>query len=140
MNTDGRLTLDVTWAFKVQAVYDLPAGFMVSANFVNHDGAHLVRRASARPVTGIPESTNILLQKRGTFGRLPDVSLFDMRLQKDFKLGDTVRFSVFVDALNLLNEDAHEGVQSTIVTSSVFNYPFDPVDPRRFMLGAKLRF
>jgi len=26
------------------------------------------------------------------------------------------------------------------VTSSVFNYPFDPVDPRRFMLGAKLRF
>jgi hypothetical protein len=31
-------------------------------------------------------------------------------------------------------------VQSTIVTSSVFNYPFDPVDPRRFMLGAKLRF
>jgi len=121
-------------------VYDLPAGFMVSANFVNHDGAHRVRRASARSVTDIPESPNILLQKRGTFGRLPDVSLLDMRLQKDFKLKDNVRFSVFVDALNLLNEDAYEGVQSTIVTSSVFNYPFDPVDPRRFMLGAKLRF
>jgi hypothetical protein len=29
-----------------------------------------------------------------------------MRLQKDFKLKDNVRFSVFVDALNLLNEDA----------------------------------
>jgi len=27
-----------------------------------------------------------------------------------------------------------------VVTWSVFNYPFDPVDPRRFMLGAKLRF
>jgi outer membrane receptor protein involved in Fe transport len=139
VNTDGRLTLDVTWAFKVQAVYDLPAGFMVSANFVNHDGAHMVRRANARSTTDIPESPNILLQKRGTFGRLPDVSLFDMRLQKDFKF-DKVNVSLFVDALNLLNEDAVEGVQSTIVTSSVFNYPFDPVDPRRFMLGAKLRF
>jgi outer membrane receptor protein involved in Fe transport len=139
VNTDGRLTLDVTWAFKFQAVYDLPAGFMVSANFVNHDGAHRVRRRSSRSVTDIPESPNILLQKRGTYGRLPDVSLFDMRLQKDFKF-DKVNFSLFVDALNLLNEDAWEGVQSTIVTSSVFNYPFDPVDPRRFMLGAKLRF
>ncbi len=138
---DNELNAEVKrWAFKLQAVYDLPAGFMVSANFVNHDGAHLVRRASARSVTDIPESPNILLQKRGTFGRLPDVSLFDMRLQKDFKLKENVRFSVFVDALNLLNEDAYEGVQSTIVTSSVFNYPFDPVDPRRFMLGAKLRF
>jgi hypothetical protein len=139
VNTDGRLTLDVTWAFKFQAVYDLPAGFMVSANFVNHDGAHRVRRASARSVTDIQESPNILLQKRGTFGRLPDVSLFDMRLQKNFKF-EKVNVSLFVDALNLLIEDAYEGVQSTVVTSSVFNYPFDPVDPRRFMLGAKLRF
>jgi hypothetical protein len=140
VNTDGRLTLDVTWAFKVQAVYDLPAGFLVSANFVNHDGAHRVRRGSARSVTDIPEGTNVLLQKRGTFGRLPDVSLLDVRLQKDFKVGSRVRFSVFADALNLLNNDAYEGVQSTIVTSSVFDWPFDPVDPRRVMLGAKLRF
>jgi outer membrane receptor protein involved in Fe transport len=140
VNTDGRLTLDVTWAFKFQAVYDLPAGFMVSANFVNHDGAHRVRRGSARDATDIPEGTNVLLQKRGTFGRLPDVSLLDVRLQKDFKVGPKVRFSVFADGLNILNSDAYEGVQSTIVTSSVFNYPFDPVDPRRVMLGAKLRF
>jgi hypothetical protein len=47
---------------------------------------------------------------------------------------------VFADALNLLNEDAYEGVQSSSVTSSVFLWPFDPVDPRRVMLGAKFRF
>jgi outer membrane receptor protein involved in Fe transport len=140
VNTDGRLTLDVTWAFKVQAVYQLPAGFLVSANFVNHDGAHVVRRGTVREITRIPEGTTILLQERGENGRLPDVTLFDMRLQKDFALGKTAEFSVFVDALNILNDDATEGVQSTVVTSSVYNFPFDPVDPRRFMLGAKLRF
>jgi hypothetical protein len=140
VNTDGRLTLDVTWAFKLQAVYQLPAGFLLSANFVNHDGAHQVRRGSVRGITQIPEGTTVLLQTRGTFGRLPEVSLLDVRLQKDFKLGKNVRFSVFADGLNLLNDDAVEGVQSTIVTSAVFNYPFDPVDPRRVMLGAKLRF
>ncbi len=63
-----------------------------------------------------------------------------MRLQKDFKLGKNVKLSVFADALNLLNEDAYESVQSSTVTSSVFLYPFDPVDPRRLMLGAKFRF
>ena len=113
---------------------------MVSASFVNHDGAHKVRRGTVRDITNIPEGTTILLQKRGEIGRLPDVSLLDMRLQKDFKLGDNVRFSVFADALNLTEQRRHEGVQSTIATSSVFTTPFDPVDPRRLMLGAKLRF
>jgi hypothetical protein len=113
---------------------------MISANFVNHDGAHIVRRGSASDVTLIPEGSTILLQKRGEAGRLNDVTLLDMRLQKDFKLSPKVRLSVFADALNLLNNDTPEGVQSSIVTSSVFLYPFDPVDPRRVMLGAKLPF
>ena len=140
VETDGRLTLDVAWAFKVQGMYQLPAGFLVSASFSNHDGAHRVRRGTVGDITQIPEGTTILLQKRGTFGRLPDVSLLDVRLQKDFNLGSKARFSVFADGLNLLNNDAYEGVQSTLATSSVFNWPFDPVDPRRVMLGAKLRF
>jgi len=140
INTDGRLTGDVTWAFKLQAVYQLPAGFLVSANFVNHDGANIVRRANVGDVTLLPEGSRILLQQRGTAGRLKDVTLLDMRVEKDFKVGPRVRFSVFADVLNLLNDDTPEGVQSSIVTSSVFLYPLDPVDPRRVMLGAKLRF
>jgi hypothetical protein len=63
-----------------------------------------------------------------------------MRLQKEFKVGPKVHFTVFADALNLLNDDTPEGVQSSFVTSSVYLYPIDPVDPRRVMLGAKLRF
>jgi hypothetical protein len=31
-------------------------------------------------------------------------------------------------------------VESSLVTSGVYNFPFSTVDPRRFMLGAKFRF
>jgi len=58
-------------------------------------------------------NTNVLiLQPRGENGRIDGVMFLDARIQKDFKLG----------------------------ASSVFWYPSDPVDPRRLMLGAKLRF
>ena len=141
VNAQGRLRSDVEWQFKVQVVYQLPAGFLVSANFTSRSGAHLIRRTRvSADITGIPESNVLLLQPRGENGRLDGVTLLDFRLQKDFRLSEDVRFSVFADALNLFNTDVTQTVQSSNVTSSVFNYPLRPVDPRRVMLGAKLRF
>jgi outer membrane receptor protein involved in Fe transport len=141
VNTDGPLVLDVPWNFKVQAMYQLPAGFLVSGNFSHRAGPHIVRRATlGEAIIGAPEGRLVLLQPRGQLGRLPSVTFLDMRLQKDFKFGSSVKFSVFADALNLLNETAYESVQTSTATSSVFLWPFDPVDPRRVMLGAKLRF
>jgi outer membrane receptor protein involved in Fe transport len=143
VNAEGRLRSDVEWQFKAQLVFQLPAGFLVSGNFSHRSGAHLIRRYRVpTDVTGIPaDSTNVLiLQPRGENGRIDSVTLFDARLQKDFKLSGKVKLSVFADVLNLLNEDATQSVQSTLVTSSVFWYPSDPVDPRRAMIGAKFRF
>ncbi len=141
MNTDGRLRLDVTWTTKAQLVVKLPAGFMASGSFSYRQGAYVVRRGRVpSSITNISEGTNILLQKRGENGRIPSVTFLDLRVEKDFKLSDKVKFSVFADILNSLNEDAYEGVQSSTVTSSAYLNPFDPVDPRRVMIGAKLRF
>jgi len=141
VNSDGPLVLDIPWNFKTQLVYQLPAGFLVSGNFSYRAGPYIVRRSTlGEDIIGTPEGRRILLQPRGELGRIPSVTFLDMRLQKDFKLGKSARLSVFADALNLLNEDAYEGVQSTTATSSVFLWPFDTVDPRRIMLGAKLRF
>lgn len=143
VNADGRLRSDVAWQVKTQLVYQLPAGFLVSANFSYRSGAHLIRRIRlGADVTGIPvDNTNVLiLQPRGENGRIESVTFLDARLQKDFKLSEKVKFSVFADALNLLNESATQSVVSTLVTSGAFWFPVDPVDPRRVMLGAKLRF
>jgi hypothetical protein len=141
VNADGRLKSDVTWQFKLQAVYQLPAGFLVAANFSQRDGAHIVRRTRAlRSITMVPENTPILLQPRGENGRLEDVTLLDLRVQKDFKLGQRARLSVFADALNLLNKDTTQGVVTSLVESSSFLFPLEPLTPRRLMLGAKVRF
>ena len=141
VNTDGRLRLDVTWSAKGQFVYQLPWDFLVSGNVAYRNGAWTLRRARVSgDLTNIPEGTTIMLQKRGENDRLPDVTQVDMRLQKDFRFGKNVRLGVFVDGLNLLNEDSWETVGSSLVTSGTFNHLSTPVFPRRFMLGAKFRF
>jgi hypothetical protein len=141
VNVDGRLKSDVEWQFKVQAIYKFPAGFLASANFTSRSGAHLVRRTRAlRGITLIPENTPILLQPRGENGRLESLTILDMRLQKDFKIGATSGISLFADAFNLLNSDTTEGVITSLVESSSFLYPNNVVNPRRFMLGAKFHF
>jgi outer membrane receptor protein involved in Fe transport len=140
VNVDGRLKSDVEWQFKMQALYQLPAGFMVSANFSHRSGAHIVRRTrELGDITGL-ERTPVLLQPRGENGRLEDVTILDMRLQKDFRVNDDIRFSLFADAFNVLNSDTTEGVITSLVESDSYLFPLSPVTPRRFMLGAKVKF
>jgi outer membrane receptor protein involved in Fe transport len=141
VNVDGRLKSDVAWQLKAQLVYQLPGGFLVSASFSNRDGAHIVRRTRAlRDITQVPENRPVLLQPRGENGRLKDVTILDMRLQKDFRLGGDVHLAVFADALNLINGNATQGVVTSLVESSSYLYPLEPMTPRRLMLGAKLKF
>ncbi len=141
VNVDGRLKSDVAWQFKAQALYEFPAGFLVSANFSHRSGAHIVRRTRAlRGITLVPENTPILLQPRGENGRLENVTILDARLQKDFKFGENATLSLFADAFNLLNSNTTEGVITSLVESESYLYPLSPVTPRRLMLGAKVKF
>jgi hypothetical protein len=141
VNTDGRLRLDVTWSAKGQFLYKLPWDMLVSANVAFRNGAWSLRRVRVSDdITNIPDGTTILLQKRGERPRLDSITQVDMRFQKDFRFGKDLKLGFFVDALNLLNEDSPETVQSSLVTSAVFDYYSAPVFPRRFMLGAKFRF
>ena len=139
VNGVGRLNGDIGWQFKLQFVWQMPAGFVFSTSMDHRDGAHRLRRRNfPAAVTGI--SSSVTMSPRGSFGRLPSFTIIDARLQKDFKLGGSKLLSVFVDALNLNNEDANQAVQSTNVSSGVYQYPSVFAQPRRFMLGAKASF
>jgi len=141
VNADGRLRSDVEWQIKSQVLYRLPAGFLASANFSYRSGAWLIRRYKVpTDITNIPDQPILLLQPRGDNGRIDGVTMLDLHLEKDFKLGKGVSFLVFSDIINLLNDSATQTVQSTLVTSQVFWYPSEPVNPRRAMIGAKVRF
>ncbi len=119
MNVDGRLKSDVEWQFKVQAV--LPAAGRVPGLRELHATATARTSCGARArcatITHVPENTPILLQPRGENGRLEDVTILDIRLQKDFRLGEKVRLALIGDAFNLLNSDTTEGVMTSLVES-----------------------
>ena len=85
-----------------------------------------------------PTCANESIQIRGL--RRSSFTLLDVRLQKDFRLGQKVQLSLFADALNLINADTTQSMLSTLVDSSSFWFPSEPVDPRRVMFGSKLRF
>jgi hypothetical protein len=139
VNLDGRLVGDVGWQGKAQAVVRLPLGLQASASVDAREGAHRIRtRAISGSIAGV--SSTVLLQPRGDFGRLAPVTIVDARLQKDFTLSRGVRLGLFMDALNLNNENAPQGVVSANVTSSSYQFPTTFVAPRRFMLSGKFSF
>ena len=140
VNLDGRLVGDVGWQGKFQGVVRLRWGIQASASLDAREGAHRIRTRSIPASIAGQGSTTILLQPRGDFGRLSAVTIVDARLQKDFALGRGARLGLFLDALNLNNENAPQGVQSANVTSSVYQYPNTFVFPRRFMLSGKFSF
>jgi len=140
VNLDGRLVGDVGWQYKLQGVVRLPLGLQASASLDYHEGPHKIRtRSVPSSIAGQP-GTTIMLQPRGELGRLPSVTLIDARLQKDFALGRGARLGLFMDVLNLANENAHQAVVSANVTNSSYQYQSAFVVPRRLMLSAKFTF
>jgi outer membrane receptor protein involved in Fe transport len=140
VNKAGRLPGDVTWQFKLQFVWQLPAGFLFSTNVDHRTGAHRTRTRflSSALTGGIPNY--VTLSPRGTVGRLPTFTMVDARIQKDFKLGGNKRISVFADMLNLTNENSPQAVRDSIVGSATYQYPDSFPFPRRVMIGAKAGF
>jgi hypothetical protein len=84
--------------------------------------------------------STILAERIDGSRRVGSWNLLDVRFQKDFTLGANTRFALFADGLNLLNNDANDGIGSRLGTSDSFGVPTDFVLPRRLMLGAKLTF
>ncbi|MEM6703718.1 MAG: TonB-dependent receptor [Acidobacteriota bacterium] len=139
VNSGGRLRGDIPWQVKAQFVYQLPKGFLAAVNFSARDGANRVRRTRV-PTSLVGQSTTILAVERGDFGRLDEQYLFDLRLEKDFKLNDRFRLAVIADVFNVFNQDVGNSVLSSIGTSANFNIDSAFARPRQGMLGAKLRF
>ncbi len=139
VNTDGLLTYDRPVTAKLQLVYQLPAGFLIGANYTYQEGRPWAR--TVRPAEElINRSSEVLAEKLDGSRRVDSWNLLDLRLQKEFRLSEQARLAVFGDVLNLFNDDAADGVGDRLGTSDSFALRTDFVLPRRLMLGAKLNF
>ncbi len=139
INTDGLLVNDRPVVAKLQLVYRLPLNFMVAGNLQHQTGRPWARQVRVSGL-GFPSAPIIDMEPITGDRRVPSVNLFDVRVQREFTLSPTLRFDLFLDAFNLTNSDATEGVGSTQGTSSAFGVPTKYIQPRRLQLGAKIRW
>jgi hypothetical protein len=113
---------------------------MVAGNLQHQTGKPWARQVRVSGL-GFPSAPVINMEPITGDRRVPNVNLIDMRVQKEFSLsGSPLRFDVFLDALNLGNSDATEGIGSAQGTSTAFGVPTRYISPRRLQLGAKVRW
>jgi outer membrane receptor protein involved in Fe transport len=142
VNAEGKLLGDRPHTFKVQTVVQLPWQMLVGVNFLHQSGRAWARRARiSEPDLGFPTAPEINIEPRDGNRRVPDQTLVDVRLQKSISFTEKLKLQLFVDALNLFNSGANQGVLSRFVdVPETFGVPSDFVPPRRVMLGAKFTF
>ncbi len=138
INTDDLLIEDHPLVLKTNLVYQLPKGFLIGVNLRHQSGRPWARQVRVSAVTGF--TTTILAEPLDGHRRVEDQTILDLRGQKEFKLSGRANIAVLVDALNMLNDGANEGIGSRRADSSSFGLPTVFIAPRRLMLAAKLRF
>jgi hypothetical protein len=145
INSDGVLTGDRPYMFKMQGAYELPYGIQLSGDWQILSGRPIfttVRTPSGLLKQGRYDIEDISRQEEVV--RAPAPNLLDIRVQKDFSLGGARKLNLALSVLNLLNEDAFFSVASTRVPSSTTPPGYltgaTYVPPQRVQVVAKVWF
>jgi hypothetical protein len=137
LNARGRLPNDRPHVARLLASLEIPwVGVTIAANFQYFSGKPWAATAQVE----LPQNNQqrVLLEPRGS-RRLSSQSLLDLRVSKTVPTGSLGRIEFLVDVLNALNDSAEEGIASDNLFSPTFARPTAFVDPRRAMVGARLR-
>jgi outer membrane receptor protein involved in Fe transport len=141
INAEGLLNGDRTYIFKLQGTYLFPWEIKLSGNYQWMTGRPYARQIT---VTDLNQGARtVFAEERNGDRRTSDISLLDLRVEKEFPVSGSFRFALTADIFNLFNSDAFYDVATTLsgpATEGVFGVGSVFVPPRRLMLGAKLRF
>jgi hypothetical protein len=136
-NATGVLPNDRPHVVRLLASGVIPnVGFHIAANIQHLTGAPW----DASTLVTLPQGlTRILLETPGT-RRLSSQTLVDLRLSRTIAVGAGVQVELLLDLLNALNESAEERLADENRFSQNFGRPSVFVDPRRAMLGVRVKF
>jgi hypothetical protein len=144
INRRGRLGTDTPFQFKVAGSYQLPGKIDFAGNYQFFVG-YPVRYQMVTPGL-IAGNQTIDLTPRGR-KRLPDISMFDMRLSRSFKFGDRWNLQPQLDIFNLGNINTTTAQLETLAPGNLgttslgtWGRPTVIVAPRLFKLGVRLDF
>jgi TonB dependent receptor-like, beta-barrel len=135
------------WTFKAFGTYEAPRGIRISP---------IVRHQAGRPsgrflLTSLRAGVfSIAMEPAGSY-REDNRTIFDARVEKQFRLRNARTFALFAEAFNILNsnaaqaQDVFTGRRTTIIDGETIEYqrflrPLIILPPRIYRVGATLVF
>jgi len=108
VNREGRTNVDRPLIIKLMGTVRLPYGILLSGYFRHSSGSPWARYALIRPPASFTSVNNayiwyygVLLEPRGS-RRNPSSTILDLRLEKEFRIGDFGKIGAYIDAYNIL--------------------------------------
>jgi len=159
INQWGRVYQDRPHTAKFFGTYYFPLGFVLGSSFVYQSGIPYETTASVRTSSDGPWGRQTFsrynVEPRGS-RRLPATWLLDLRVEKEFHIGDLV-LGIYVDIFNVTDNQEPVGIDSGLGTITLENdqpgAAYTVIDPngsyltytewqapRSYFFGAKLAF
>ena len=141
-NPNATFDVDTTrWDFKLSGTYEAPFAIRVSPLIRHQAGANFARQisvgAGAATAAGAIFSGTINVEDFAA-RRHDNITVIDLRFDRGFTVGGTVRLRGFVDLFNLTNSNAAE--TRTITTGAAFLRPTAILPPRTARVGVRVSF
>ena len=141
-NPNATFDVDTTrWDFKLSGTYEAPYGIRLSPLIRHQAGANFARQISVG--AGVATAAGAIFS--GTINvedyqarRHDNITVIDLRADRGFNLGRSVRLRGFVDLFNLTNSNAAE--TRTITTGAAFLRPTAILPPRTARVGVRVSF
>jgi hypothetical protein len=141
---EGVIGNDSETAFRLSGSYRLPGDINVAGSMIANNGYPFVSTfavsratAAAAGVSQTRASQTVLLSERGD-ERLPNVTMFDIRLSRPFRFGAGRSFQPQIDIFNVANADTR--TSQTNAVGSAYLRPGAILSPRIIKVGFSLNF
>jgi len=122
-----------TWSAKIHGTVDIPWGLRITPMLRHQSGQPFGRTFVARLNYG----TVRMLAEPINARRMDNITIVDLRTEKEFSLGTSRRLSTFLDVFNLFNANP---AQNTSWSSGTFLKPLNIVPPRVARIGVRLHW
>jgi hypothetical protein len=126
------------WNMKLHGTVEPFWGLRFTPVLKHQSGAPYGRYVSLSGANGLNYGTQpVLVEPIGT-RRQENITVFDLRTEKQFRLWERARLGLFVDLFNLTN--ANPAINITWVTGPRFEFPTTVLPPRIAKFGVKFDF
>jgi outer membrane receptor protein involved in Fe transport len=142
LNAYGPTATNAEHAVKLSATYAMPWDVQLGGRYSYEAGRPYGRQIIVRNMGAGQGDVTILANTRGSYA-LPAVNDFQIRVDKDFRMGGSRRLRISADVFNIFNTDTVLTLRnnsSQVTATTPWQQTLSVVRPRTVQLGARFEF